>query len=157
MSELKKHRVVITGIGLVTPVGNNAVQSWQSIINGKSGIVNLNHLDLEGFPCKVGGKVSGEEEELNKVFPPVKQRKASRFINLAVLAGYEAMRDAGFDNSFPKGRNRFGTCVGVGMGGLQTIREGALTLAEFGQKRISPFLLPILYDISIFLSISPVF
>ncbi len=138
----QKNRVVITGIGLVSPVGNNVADNWQSIINGKSGIVSLDDFDLNLYRSNVAGIVSGEKEGLDKVFPKQKQRKTSRFIQLAVLASFEAMKDAGLGRETPIDRERFGTYVGVGVGGLGVISEGASLLQKSGPKHLSPFLIP---------------
>jgi 3-oxoacyl-[acyl-carrier-protein] synthase II len=137
-----KHRVVITGTGLVTPTGNTTNETWDSLIAGRSGIIEMEDPILEGFPSKVAGLVKNEQEMLNEVFSLAKQRKADRFIRLAVLAAYEAMHSAGLDKTIPSNRERFGAYIGVGVGGLTTFAEAARLFDKSGRRAVSPFLLP---------------
>jgi len=138
-----KHRVVITGIGLVTPVGNDKDSSWQSVIAGKSGISLLENCpDLDPAKPVFAGQVKEESSLLDLVFSKQKQRKASRFIHLAVMAAKEAMKDAGLDLENPINRTKIGSYIGVGIGGLDVVSFGSISLKEKGARSISPFLLP---------------
>jgi len=138
----KKHDVVITGIGLVTPVGNDVKTTWNSLINGQSGLSYLDRFDLGDYPCKIFGLVKNEKELLDKIFPPQKQRKTDRFIHLAMLAGHQALTDAGRTKEFPENRERFGTYLGIGIGGISSIEKAVMELNEKGMKKTSPFLIP---------------
>jgi len=145
---LNKNRVAITGIGLINPLGNNTQTCWRNLIAGKSGISFYEHPDLKDYPYKVFGLVKNEKEILDKFFPANLQRKTDRFIHLAMIAGHEAMIDAGFF-SFNKSQNidifeneHFGTCVGVGIGGLHAIQEAAVNFENGGARKVSPFLVP---------------
>ncbi|HBS48120.1 TPA: hypothetical protein DEO28_03485 [Candidatus Dependentiae bacterium] len=139
----EKNRVVITGIGLVTPTGNDTKQTWQSILNGKSGISQLDDsIDAGLMRSHFAGSVKGEQEILDLVFPKVKQRKTGRFIHLAAMAAHEAAKDAKINGEFPAERSRIGSYVGVGIGGLDIIGKAAITLKEKGVKSLSPILLP---------------
>jgi 3-oxoacyl-[acyl-carrier-protein] synthase II len=137
-----KHSVAITGIGLVTPLGNDTKTTWNSLLEGKSGLGYIDHEALQDYPCKVVGTVKNEQEKLNAIFAPAKQRKAERFIQLAVLAGHEAMIDAGLSAQFPENRDRFGSLLGVGIGGVESICNAEVMLREHGAKKTSPFLIP---------------
>ncbi len=137
-----KNRVVITGIGVVTPLANNAKDTWDLLLRGKSGLGFLDKIDLKDYPCKVFGTVKNEQELLDKIFPPNKQRKTDRFIHLAMLAGDEAINDSGLNVQAPENRERFGVCVGVGVGGIPAIQDAHDSLHEKGMRRVSPFLVP---------------
>jgi len=137
-----RHQVVITGIGLVTPVGNDAITTWQALIAGKSGISKNDRFSVGDYPCTVAGLVRGEQESLDLLMSQKNQTKADRFIHLAMLAGSQAMRDAGLCETLPEQRDRFGAYIGVGVGGLSSIVDGGLQLQNQGMRRISPFLLP---------------
>lgn len=137
-----KNRVAITGIGLVTPLGNTTQSNWENLIAGKSGLSFVDYPQLKDYPYKVFGLVKNEQELLDKTFCPNKQRKTERFIHLALLAGSQAMLDSGLSKEFPEQRDRFGVLVGVGIGGLASIEQGALSLNLEGVKKVSPFLIP---------------
>ncbi len=137
-----KHHVVITGIGLITPVGNNTKDTWTSLVNGKSGIEKISSFDTERYNSKVAAFVKGEEFLLNSIITPAKARKMERFIQLSMLAAHEAMTDAGFSREVPNNREHFGAYLGVGIGGLSLIGESALLLKEFGPGKISPLFIP---------------
>lgn len=138
-----KHRVVVTGIGLVTPLGNGAVTTWQAVVNGKSGITTIpDHFNLADYPVKVAGRVTEEQSLLDAIIPPRQQSKMDRFIQLGLLAGYQAMSDAGFSINNPEDRKRFGVFLGVGFGGLASISQAVCDLQEGGPKKVSPFSIP---------------
>ncbi|MFC1894633.1 beta-ketoacyl-ACP synthase II [Candidatus Dependentiae bacterium] len=139
---LDKNRVVITGIGMITPLGNNVDDNWNNLINGRSGIEYLDLEELQDYPYKAFGIVKNEQDRLNAIFPPNKKRKTDRFIHLAILSGDQAIKDSGFDVSFPKQRERFGVCFGVGIGGISAIEQAANDLKTKGMRRVSPFLVP---------------
>ena len=142
----KKHRVVITGIGLINSLGNNTKTVWDNIVAGKSGITNVRKdfwpEQYSGYPYTFAGLVKNEQEILDSVFPGAKQRRTSRFIHLSMIAGHEAMLDAGLSKTFPKDRQSIGACLGVGIGGIETIEGAVLDLHRAGPKRVSPFLIP---------------
>lgn len=142
----KKHRVVVTGIGLVNPLGNNTNECWKNLIAGKSGISflpeNFWPEEYKDYPYNIAGLVKNEQELLNSIFTPAKQRKSGRFIHLSMIAGSEAMHDAGLSTEFPENRFRFGTIMGVGVGGIGTITNSIGDFNRAGPKRVSPFLIP---------------
>ncbi|MFA5074716.1 MAG: beta-ketoacyl-ACP synthase II [Candidatus Babeliales bacterium] len=140
MSE--KNRVVITGIGLVTPLGDNTKTTWNSLLEGRSGLSLFEHPELQNYKYNVVGLVKEDKNFLDSVFLPAKQRKTDRFIQLAVLAAHQAMLDAGFSTTYPETREKFGVCLGVGIGGLSSIKDSAIQAHTNGVKTVSPFLIP---------------
>ncbi|MFH1644744.1 MAG: beta-ketoacyl-ACP synthase II [bacterium] len=139
---LSENRVVITGIGMINPVGNNVSDSWQSLINGRSGLSVFEHELLKNTPWKSFGLVKNEQEILDKVLTKNEQRKTDRFIHLAMIAANEALNDAGITNSFPESRDRFSIFLGIGVGGIDSIYESLNDLNQGGTKKVSPFLIP---------------
>jgi 3-oxoacyl-[acyl-carrier-protein] synthase II len=141
-----KHRVAITGIGLINPLGNDINTVWQNILAGKSGISNLSSdfwsEQYKDYPFTFAGLVKNEQELLDSVFPAAKQRKTDRFIHLAMIAGNEAIKDAGISLTFPEDRTKIGAVLGVGIGGINSIQKAVLDLHAGGPKRVSPFLIP---------------
>lgn len=137
-----KNRVAITGIGIVCPVGNSTEQSWQSLINGQSGLSFLQDDVLPNTQWKSFGLVKNEQELIDSVLSKKDQKKTDRFIHLAVLAGSQALTDAGIIDSFPKARDRFSIFLGVGVGGINSILDEVEKLKEGGVRRVSPFLIP---------------
>lgn len=142
----KKYRVAVTGIGLVNPLGNSTKECWKNLIAGKSGISflpeNFWPEKYKDYPYNIAGLVKNEHELLDSVFIPAKQRKSARFIHLSMIAGSEAMHDASLSSEFPENRFRFGTIMGVGVGGIGTIMKSVEDFNRAGPKRVSPFLIP---------------
>lgn len=138
---MRKHRVVITGIGLVTPVGNSTLKSWNSVINGTSGIKKID-FDTPPHASAVAGRIDDVQEKITNVLLPAELRKTDRFIQLAVVAGDEALQDSGLNKDLPLDRTRFGSYVGVGIGGFPSIAEATIQFEKRGYRAISPFLLP---------------
>ena len=137
-----KHQVVITGIGLATPVGNSREETWRSIKAGKSGISYLEDSKFDSSPYRLAGSLKNEQEILDAIVPLQKRRKMDRFITLGLVAAHEAMTDAGVSRCIPEDRNRFGVYLGVGIGGADSIINGTRLLDSRGYKAISPFMLP---------------
>lgn len=140
MSE--KQRVVITGIGLVTPVGNDTQTTWNALCKGTSGITLNDRCDLGDYPCRVAGLVHHNQAHLDTIFSAKHQSKTDRFIHLAVLAGDQALRDAGLTKDDPCQRHRCGVYLGVGIGGLSSITQSVFDVQQHGLHRLSPFVIP---------------
>lgn len=137
-----KHRVAITGIGLITPLGNTTADNWNALIAGKSGISTINEaIDLAGFNQRIAGVIRDEQALIDTCMSPKDQSKADRFIHLAMVAGKEAMLDAHLTTQFPEHRHRFGCYIGVGMGGIISLSDAIHTLPT-GYRKISPFTIP---------------
>jgi len=137
-----KRDVAITGIGLITPLGNSTAENWESLIAGNSGLSALEHPEFENYPYNIVGQVKNQQALVDAIVPPQVKRKADRFIQLAIVAADEALKDAGFNKNNLEQPDRFGTCIGVGFGGLSSINQAALDLEKKGLKRVSPFLIP---------------
>ena len=139
-------RVVITGLGVVSPLGRGVEHNWKRLLNGESGITKIEDIDLKDIPVRIAGRVPwGEGEgEFNpdSVLPPKDQKKNDRFILYGLAAGSDAIRDAGYIPETEEEKNRFGVMMGSGIGGLETIYENSLSFNESGIKRISPFFIP---------------
>lgn len=139
-------RVVITGLGVISPLGRGVEHNWKRLLNGDSGISKIEDIDLKDIPVRIAGRVPwGEGEgEFNpdSVLPPKDQKKNDHFILYGLAAGSDAIRDCGFVPETEEEKNRFGVMMGAGIGGLQTIYENSLSFNESGIKRISPFFIP---------------
>lgn len=139
-------RVVITGLGVISPLGRGVEHNWKRLLNGDSGISKIEDIDLKDIPVRIAGRVPwGEGEgEFNpdSVLPPKDQKKNDKFILYGLAAGSDAIRDCGFIPETEEEKNRFGIMMGSGIGGLQTIYENSLSFNESGIKRISPFFIP---------------
>ncbi len=132
-------RVVVTGIGAITPIGYSAKENWESLVAGTSGIRPISLFDASQYTCRIAGEISSYQPE--KHFPKSELKKIERFIQFALLSGEEAIKDSGLDLS-KTDLERFGACVGVGMGGLIEIQSTYKDLMEKGPRRISPFFIP---------------
>ena len=140
-------RVVVTGIGMVTPLGLGVKTNWQRLIAGDSGIVAIDKFDVSAMPSKIGGMVPRGDPadglfDPDQVAEPKEQRKNDEFIIFALAAAEEAIADSGCAPQTDEERERIGVMIGSGIGGLQWIAEGSVTLHERGPRRISPFFIP---------------
>ncbi len=141
-------RVVVTGLGVVSPFGRGVEYNWKCLLEGKSGIRRIENVDLKDIPVLIAGQVPwGEgEHEFNPdtVLPPKDQKKNDKFILYGMAAGGDALEDAGWnpENVSEEEKYRAGIMMGSGIGGLQTIYENSLNFNESGMKRISPFFIP---------------
>ncbi len=140
-------RVVVTGIGLVTPLGVGAETVWKRLIGGQSGIGAIQSFDVSDLPAKIAGQVPRGETASGSFnaddwVPPKEQRKMDEFIVYALAAAEQAVADAGWKPEDAESRERTGVMIGSGIGGLPGITEGAITLHERGPRRLSPFFIP---------------
>src|SRR5213592_4769542 len=136
-------RVVITGLGAITPLGNNVEMFWSNLKNGVSGIHKIEAFDTAAYDCKIGGEVRGFEP---KAFfkNPKDVRRTDRFAQLALAAAKMALDDSGIDVEKVKRRDRFGVLVSSGIGGLKTLQDQLMILLTKGPSRTSPFTIPML-------------
>jgi len=134
-----KRRVVVTGIGIVSPLGIGIEENWSAVCNGKSGIGPITRFDVESFPVKFAGEVKGFEPEQFMGHKEIK--KMDRFIHFAVAAGQSALYDSGFKIT-DENAERVGVQVGVGLGGLPAIEKYHDTYKERGVRKITPFFIP---------------
>ncbi len=139
-------RVVVTGMGLVSPLGSGVDFVWKQLIEGKSGLRHLSGFETEDLACRVGGQVPlGEGEgllNLDHVMAPKDQRKADRFILYAMAAADEALKDAAWAPETEEEKEKTGVLVGSGIGGLPEIYQTSVVLKDSGPRRVSPFFIP---------------
>ena len=133
-----RHRVAVTGLGCVTPVGCSMSTTWTALTEGRSGITPISFFDATDYPSSIAGEVQ-DFDPLARLSNK-ESRKMDRFVQLGMVAGLEAYDDAGLNGGFDK--ERFGVLVGAGIGGLETIERTTNTLLEKGPKRVSPFYIP---------------
>ena len=141
MSAVERARVVITGLGAVTPVGNTAEEFWTSLTQGKSGIGPITRFDSTGFPTRIAGEVKGFDAL--KYVDKKDDRKLDLYLKYALACAVMAVEDAGLDSAKVDG-DRFGVLVGSGIGGISTLLESHKVLIEKGPDRVSPFFVPML-------------
>jgi len=140
-------RVVVTGLGLVTPLGCGVKTSWDRIVAGESGLAGIQAFDVSDLPAKVAAMVPRGDLASGKFnpddwVPPKEQKKMDDFIVYGVAAASQAVEDAGWKPTDEESLERTGVMIGSGIGGLQSIYEGSITLKERGPRRISPFFIP---------------
>jgi 3-oxoacyl-[acyl-carrier-protein] synthase II len=136
-------RVVITGMGVLTPIGNDLETVWSNLKNGVSGIRTIDAFDTTGYDCKIGGQVRDFDPKL--FFKnPKDVRRTDRFTHLGMAAAKMAMADSGIDVDNLKERDRFGVIVSTGIGGLKTLQDQLQILVTRGPGRNSPFTIPML-------------
>lgn len=137
-------RVVVTGMGLVTPLGHDVQTSWDALIKAQSGIRAIEHFETDHLPCKVAGQVIRGEGafNVNTFIEPKEQRKMDEFIHFAIAATDEAVKQSGWVADTEEKQHRTGVLIGSGIGGLPAIEEAALLLRDKGPRRISPFFIP---------------
>ena len=133
-----RHRVAVTGLGCVTPVGCSRSTTWTALTEGRSGITPISFFDATDYPSSIAGEVQ-DFDPLARLSNK-ESRKMDRFVQLGMVAGLEAYDDAGLNGEFDK--ERFGVLVGAGIGGLETIERTTNTLLEKGPRRVSPFYIP---------------
>ena len=139
---MKDRKVVITGMGVISPVGNDLESFWKRLTNGVSGIRNIQHFDVSKYDCRIGGEV--REFDPKPYFKnPKDMRRTDRFAQMAMAAAKMAMQDAGVDLERVD-RNRFGVNVSSGIGGLNTLEEQHTILLTKGPSRVSAFTIPML-------------
>jgi 3-oxoacyl-[acyl-carrier-protein] synthase II len=140
-------RVVITGLGLVTPVGCGVEASWTALLNGASGARRVEEFDVSDIPCQIGGFVPRGATADGKFnaddwMEPKEQRKVDDFIIYAMAAAEQAVQDSGFKADTSDKQERAGVLIGSGIGGLSGIADTSILLKEKGPRRVSPFFIP---------------
>jgi 3-oxoacyl-[acyl-carrier-protein] synthase II len=145
-------RVVVTGLGLVSPLGNGVEHVWKRLINGESGLGPITRFDAKDMACRIAAQVplksdfSGDAPvwafNADDWMEPKEQRKVDTFIVFGIAAAVQAIQDSGWLPQTEEEKCRSGVQIGSGIGGIGTIAEGAITLKERGPRRISPFFIP---------------
>jgi 3-oxoacyl-[acyl-carrier-protein] synthase II len=146
-------RVVITGIGLVTPLAGNAGATWERLLAGKSGADKIEHFKVDDLPCRIGcfvprvdGRGGGAGDphafDPDKTLSPKEQNRIDDFILYGIAAADEAVADSGWKPETDEEKNRSGVLIGSGIGGINAIANNALLLEEKGPRKLSPFFIP---------------
>ena len=136
---MSRRRVVVTGLGMLSPLGNTVESSWQAALAGKSGIGPIEHMDVSAFSTRIGGSVRDFEVEL--YMAAKEARKLDLFIQYGLAACIQAIKDSGLEIS-DQNRDRIGVVMGSGIGGLTNIEKNHEQLLSSGPRRISPFFVP---------------
>lgn len=136
---MSKRRVVITGMGILSPLGNDLASSWEGITAGRSGIGPITHFDASAFPTRISGEVKGFDA--SKWIAPKDMKKMDPFVHYGVAASMMAIEDAGLAIE-GEDAERIGVAIGAGIGGLKGIEETTLRYSEGGPRKISPFYVP---------------
>ena len=136
---MSRRRVVVTGLGIVCPVGNRVDEAWSNILEGKSGITKITRFDATPFASHIAGEV--KNFDVTSILSPKEARRMDTFIHYGLSAGIEALEDAGFSKN-PDNAERIGVNIGSGIGGLPLIEETDQLLHESGPRKISPFFIP---------------
>ncbi len=136
---MSKRRVVVTGMGIISPVGNDLVTAWDNILKGVSGIGGVTHFDASNYATRIAGQVKGFNPA--DWVSPKDVKKMDHFIQYGIAAGTQALKDAGLEIT-EANAPRIGVAVGAGIGGLNTIEDTSIELHEKGPRRVSPFFVP---------------
>lgn len=136
---MSKRRVVVTGLGMVTPVGNVVTDTWSNILAGKSGIAHISHFDTTDFSVRIGGSI--KDLDITEYIPGKDIKKMDTFMHYGIAAGIQAVEDSGITIT-EANAHRVGVAVGSGIGGLPGIEKGTRQLMDGGPRKISPFYVP---------------
>jgi 3-oxoacyl-[acyl-carrier-protein] synthase II len=136
---MERRRVVVTGLGVVCPVGNDVAGTWEAMLAGRSGISRITHFDASGLGCQIAGEVKGFD--VAAYMPPKEARRMDSFIHFGVAAASQAINDSGLEIT-DANRERIGCVIGSGIGGLPLIEDNHTELMKRGPRRVSPFLIP---------------
>ena len=132
-------RIVVTGLGLVTPVGHTVDEAWERIVAGRSGVSHIDAFDVDGFASRIGATV--RDFDVSPYMPAKEARKTDRFIHYGIAAAKQAISDAGLEVT-DENRERIGIAIGSGIGGLPSIEKGHHGYLKGGPRKISPFFVP---------------
>ncbi len=132
-------RIVVTGLGLITPVGHSVDETWENIVAGRSGVSTIDTFDVSGFASRIGAMVGNLD--LSPYMSPKEARKTDTFIHYGIAAAKQAIADAGIEVT-DENRDRIGIAIGSGIGGLPGIEKGHEGYLAGGARRISPFFVP---------------
>jgi 3-oxoacyl-[acyl-carrier-protein] synthase II len=138
-SQLARRRVVITGLGIISPVGNTVDRAWENILAGRSGIGRITRFDASAFPAQIAGEV--KDFDVTEYLPARDARRMDTFSHYGLAAGIQAIRDAGLE-AHPSDADRIGISIGSGIGGLPMIEATRDLYVETGPRKISPFFVP---------------
>lgn len=140
-------KIVVTGMGVVSPLGTGLEAFWQRVCEGSNGIRKITHFDTEGLACRIAGEVPTASEDpdgfdVDKYLEPREQKRMDRFIQFAIAAADEALAQAGWAPKTDREKERSGTIIATGVGGFPAMTAAARLVQEKGPRRVSPFLVP---------------
>ncbi len=133
---MERRRVVVTGMGMLSPLAADVAATWERLVKGESGIQTIKHFDTEGFPCTFAGLVP--DFDMETYMPAKEARKMDVFVQYGMVAAIQAFRDCGIDVT-ESNRDRIGVAIGSGIGGLTSIEESHRKLLDSGPRKLSPF------------------
>ncbi len=136
---MSKRRVVVTGLGIVSPVGSDLETAWRNVCEGRSGIGPITHFDASAFTTRISGAV--KDFDVGEFLEPKDARKMDAFMHYGIGAAHKALLDSGLEIT-DGNRHRIGVIMGAGIGGLQTIESNHVKYLESGPRKISPFFIP---------------
>ena len=134
-------RVVVTGLGCISPLGNDVTTTWRNLLDGKSGSGLITHYDTSDYKCKIAAEVKGFDP--NALFDPRDARRMDRGTQFALASAQQAVRDAGLEIN-ESNSDRIGAVIGTGIGGIDTLYDQFFNFVEEGPSRVSPFLVPMM-------------
>jgi 3-oxoacyl-[acyl-carrier-protein] synthase II len=137
---MSKRRVVVTGLGIVSPVGNSVDSAWQSVTEGRSGIGPMTAFDTEAFSTKIAGEI--RDLDVSAYLSAKEARRADTFIHYGMAAAIDAISDAGIENYDHLDRDRVGFAIAAGIGGLDTIEKTVRVFDKGGPRKVTPFFIP---------------
>lgn len=137
---MAKRRVVITGLGMLSPLGNDVATSWAGVRAGRSGIGPIERFDTEGYNTKIGGAI--RDLDLEQYLSTKDARKMDAFLHYGLIAAQEAVEHSGLEAFDGLDRERVGVAIGSGIGGLEFIEKNVLVMAQSGPRKVSPFFVP---------------
>lgn len=136
---MSPRRVVVTGLGMISPLGNDVPTAWNALTNGESGISSIEHMDVSAFSTRFGGSIKGFDA--SEFMQPKEARRMDVFMQYGIAAGIQAFEDSGLTDS-NWNPERAGVAIGSGIGGLNSIEETALQIRDSGPRKVSPFFVP---------------
>ena len=137
---MSKRRVVITGMGMLSPLGNDVKSSWEGVQEGRSGIGNIERFDASEYNTRIGGAI--KDLDLEPWLSTKEARKLDAFIHYGLIAAQQAVDDSGLDDYEALDKDRVGIAIGSGIGGLEYIEKNVLTMDKSGPRKVSPFFVP---------------
>ena len=136
---MSKRRVVVTGLGIVSPVGNDVASAWDNLLAGRSGITNITKFDASEYSVNIAGEV--KNFDVSEYLGSKEARGMDTFIHYGLAAGIQAFKDSGIEVT-EQNAERIGVAIGSGIGGLPMIEENSITMDHKGMRRVSPFMIP---------------
>ena len=141
-------RVVVTGLGMLTPLGNGVDINWKRLISGAVGIKKILNFDVSDIPCKIAGQIPSKDEDpeagldMDQWLEPREQKRVDRFIAYGIISAIQAVEDSGLLSLSENQKNRSGVILGSGIGGLETIAKTTELMNKKGPRKVSPFFIP---------------